>query len=187
MLVTSLVMAADAVSLLPRRRRDSARPRGSCDCRRGSPRGRNGAKESARPRGSSLSGPEVRDYCAWLVASAIPKSYVQAGYETEVTADVFKNGGGDNWAVAWARGAAVALPRAAPGLREQPLRCRELRLRSWSCRCAERPGMLIAISSTAILRRLQGRDADEGRDGRVLLELLTLLVKLLAPGSSLQP
>ena len=84
-------------------------------------------------------------------------------------------------AVAWARGAAVALPRAAPGLREQPLRCRELRLRSWAANALSVRGMLIAISSTAILRRLQSRGADEEPMEVVLLKLRTLLEELLAP------
>ena len=87
------------------------------------------------------------------------------------------------------------------GLVEPPLRSQGLRLGSWSSRCAAEScacapgaavalsvrGMLVAISSTAILRRLQSRDADEGPMDVVLLELLTLLIELIAPEGSLQP
>ena len=66
------------------------------------------------------------------------------------------------------------------GLVEPPLRSQGLCLGSWSSRCVAEscacaPGaavalsvrvQLLAISSTAILRWLQGRDADGGRDGR---------------------
>merc|ERR1719261_1870158 len=46
--------------------------------------------------GHELSRPEVMDYFAWLVARVMPKSYFQAWYEVKVTADFYKNFGGDN-------------------------------------------------------------------------------------------
>lgn len=46
--------------------------------------------------GNELSKPEVMDYFAWLVSRVMPKSYFQAWYEVKVTADFFKNFGGDN-------------------------------------------------------------------------------------------
>eukprot|EP00929_Paragymnodinium_shiwhaense_P067506 TRINITY_DN3396_c0_g1_i1.p1 TRINITY_DN3396_c0_g1~~TRINITY_DN3396_c0_g1_i1.p1 ORF type:complete len:559 (-),score=127.25 TRINITY_DN3396_c0_g1_i1:371-2047(-) len=46
--------------------------------------------------GNELSKPEVLDYFAWLIARVMPKSYFQAWYETKVTADFYKNWGGDN-------------------------------------------------------------------------------------------
>jgi 1-pyrroline-5-carboxylate dehydrogenase len=46
--------------------------------------------------GHELSRPEVLDYFAWLIARVMPKSYYQAWYEVKVTADFFKNWGGDN-------------------------------------------------------------------------------------------
>ena len=81
------------------------------------------------------------------------------------------------------------------GLVEPPLRSQGLRLGSGSSRCdaescACAPGaavalsvrvQLLAISSTAILRRLQSRGADEEPMEVVLLKLRTLLEELLAP------
>jgi len=46
--------------------------------------------------GHELSRPEVLDYFAMLVARVMPKSYYQAWYEVKVTADFYKNFGGDN-------------------------------------------------------------------------------------------
>jgi len=46
--------------------------------------------------GHELSRPEVLDFFATLVARVMPKSYFQAWYETKVTADFYKNWGGDN-------------------------------------------------------------------------------------------
>lgn len=46
--------------------------------------------------GHEMSRPEVMDFYAWLIARVMPKSYYQAWYETKVTADFFKNWGGDN-------------------------------------------------------------------------------------------
>jgi len=46
--------------------------------------------------GHELSRPEVMDFFATLVARVMPKSYFQAWYEVKVTADFFKNFGGDN-------------------------------------------------------------------------------------------
>lgn len=46
--------------------------------------------------GHELSRPEVMDFFAKLVARVMPKTYFQAWYETKVTADFYKNWGGDN-------------------------------------------------------------------------------------------
>lgn len=46
--------------------------------------------------GAELSKPEVLDFFAKLVARVMPKSYFQAWYEVKVTADFYKNWGGDN-------------------------------------------------------------------------------------------
>jgi len=46
--------------------------------------------------GHELSQPEVHDFFAVLVARVMPKTYYQAWYEVKVTADFYKNWGGDN-------------------------------------------------------------------------------------------
>lgn len=46
--------------------------------------------------GHELSRPEVMDFFAMLIARVMPKSYFQAWYEVKVTADFYKNWGGDN-------------------------------------------------------------------------------------------
>jgi 1-pyrroline-5-carboxylate dehydrogenase len=46
--------------------------------------------------GHELSSPDTHDFFARLIQRTMPKSYQQAWYEVKVTADFFKNFGGDN-------------------------------------------------------------------------------------------